>query len=328
MKILITGGLGFIGSNLLDKLHRNISIKKIIIIDNFSKTNLSNLSNNIRYKYYSSGKSYTRSRYRVEIIKADISDHKLAIKLTRGIDYVVHLAAESGVELSINNPQEAFNINVKSTFNYLEASRINNIKRFLFASSCAVFGDIEPPHHEELPRKPISPYGSSKLSIESFCETYNNIFKLNTTILRFSNVYGNHSIHKNSVISKFVKNILNNKAITINGDGKITRDYIHVEDICNAIYKCMKLKKSMQVYHVATGKETTLNILVFMIKKIFKKYNKNNILVKHTNERIGDMKKNYSIVSKIEKEANWKSKISLHRGLDETIKWYLTELNR
>ena len=326
MKVLVTGGLGFIGSNLLNTFHKNMSIKKIILIDNFSKSNLSNLNSDIKYKYYPSANKYVKSRYRVEIIKADISDRELAIKLTKGIDYVVHLAAESGVELSISNPQEAFDINVKSTFNYLEASRLNNIKRFLFASSCAVFGDIDPPHYEELPRKPISPYGSSKLSIESFCETYNNVFKLNTTILRFSNVYGNHSIHKNSVVSKFIKNILNDKALIINGDGKITRDYIHVEDICSAIYKCLKLKKSMQVYHVATGKETSLNVLVSNIKKIFKKYNIKNIIVEYTAERVGDMKKNYSIVSKVEKEAKWKSRISLTRGLEKTIQWYRVPL--
>ena len=323
MKILITGGLGFIGSNLLNNLVKKKAVQKIIIIDNFSKSNLSNLNKDIKFKYYATSKSYRQSRSRIEVIQADISDQKLAIKLTKGIDYVVHLAAESGVDISIKSPQEAFNINVKSTFNYIEASRINKVKRFLFASSCAVFGDIKPPHHENLPRKPISPYGSSKLSIETFCETYNNVFKLNTTILRFSNVYGNFSKHKESVVSKFIKNIINNKPVTINGNGKITRDYIHVDDICSAIYKCLQLKKSLQIYHVATGKETSLNDLVLGLKKLFVKYNKKNILVKHTKERIGDMKKNYSIVSKIKKEANWKSKVSLKNGLEKTISWYL-----
>ena len=323
MKILITGGLGFIGSNLLNNLVKKKTVQKIIIIDNFSKSDLSNLNKDIKFKYYASSKSYEQSRSRIDIIKADTNDQKLAIKLTKGIDYVVYLAAESGVDISIKKPQEAFDINVKSTFNYIEASRINKVKRFVFASSCAVFGDIKPPHHENLPRKPISPYGSSKLSIETFCETYNNVFKLNTTILRFSNVYGNFSKHKESVVSKFIKNIINNKSVVINGDGKITRDYIHVDDICSAIYKCLKLKKSLQVYHVATGKETSLNDLVLGLKKLFVKYNKKNILVKHTKERIGDMKKNYSIVSKIKKEANWKSKVSLKNGLEKTISWYL-----
>ena len=128
MKILITGGLGFIGSNLLNNLVKKKTVEKIIIIDNFSKSDLSNLSKDIKFKYYASSRNYCQSRSRIDIIRADINDQKLAIKLTKGIDYVVHLAAESGVDISIKNPQEAFNINVKSTFNYIEASRINKVK--------------------------------------------------------------------------------------------------------------------------------------------------------------------------------------------------------
>jgi len=325
MKILITGGLGFIGSNLLNYLNQKNEVKNIIIIDNFSKANLTNLNKGLKYKYFSSAKLYRKSKSKIVIINADINNEKLADKLTRDVDYVVHLAAESGVDVSLNNPKEAFKINVTSTFNYLEASRVNKVKRFLFASSCAVFGDSKPPHNENLTRKPISPYGSSKLSIETFCESYSNVFNLNTTILRFSNAYGNHSKHKKSVISKFIQNIIENKSLNINGNGEITRDFIHVDDICDAIYKCMRLKKGLQIYHVATGKETSINSLIRLIKNIFKKYNKKNIVVKHKKERVGDIKKNYSSISKIKKEINWKNRISLDNGLKKTIKWYLCE---
>ena len=175
------------------------------------------------------------------------------------MDYVVHLAAESGIDVSINYPQKAFKTNVSSTFNYLEASRINNVKNFLFASSCAVFGDTRPPHNENISRKPISPYGSSKLTIESFCETYANVYDMNTSILRFSNAYGSFSKHKKSVVAKFIQDILKNKPIVINGNGNITRDFIHVSDICDAIFKCLITNKSnCNIYHVATGKETSI----------------------------------------------------------------------
>ena len=323
MRILITGGLGFIGSNLLHYLAHKKEVKNIIVLDNFSKANLTNLDKNLKYTYFSSARMYKKSKSRIVIIKANINNEKLATKITKDVDYVVHLAAESGVDTSLEKPRESFNTNVNATFNYLESSRINKIKRFIFASSCAVFGDSKPPYNENLARNPISPYASGKLSIETFCESYSNVFNLNTTILRFSNAYGNYSKHKKSVISKFIQDIIKNKPLNINGDGSITRDFIHVDDICDAIYKCIKSKKGLQIYHVATGKETSINSLVGLMKKIFKKYNKNNIVIKYKKERVGDMQKNYSSISKIKKEINWKNKISLNKGLEKTIKWYL-----
>jgi len=323
MRILITGGLGFIGSNLLHYLANKKEVKNIIVLDNFSKANLTNLDKNLKYTYFSSARMYKKSKSRIVIIKANINNEKLATKITKDVDYVVHLAAESGVDTSLEKPRESFNTNVNATFNYLESSRINKIKRFIFASSCAVFGDSKPPYNENLARNPISPYASGKLGIETFCESYSNVFNLNTTILRFSNAYGNYSKHKKSVISKFIQDIIKNKPLNINGDGSITRDFIHVDDICDAIYKCIKSKKGLQIYHVATGKETSINSLVGLMKKIFKKYNKNNIVIKYKKERVGDMQKNYSSISKIKKEINWKNKISLNKGLEKTIKWYL-----
>ena len=323
MRILITGGLGFIGSNLLHYLAHKKEVKNIIVLDNFSKANLTNLDKNLKYTYFSSARMYKKSKSRIVIIKANINNEKLATKITKDVDYVVHLAAESGVDTSLEKPRESFNTNVNATFNYLESSRINKIKRFIFASSCAVFGDSKPPYNENLARNPISPYASGKLGIETFCESYSNVFNLNTTILRFSNAYGNYSKHKKSVISKFIQDIIKNKPLNINGDGSITRDFIHVDDICDAIYKCIKSKKGLQIYHVATGKETSINSLVGLMKKIFKKYNKNNIVIKYKKERVGDMQKNYSSISKIKKEINWKNKISLNKGLEKTIKWYL-----
>ena len=323
MRILITGGLGFIGSNLLHYLAHKKEVKNIIVLDNFSKANLTNLDKNLKYTYFSSARMYKKSKSRIVIIKANINNEKLATKITKDVDYVVHLAAESGVDTSLEKPRESFNTNVSATFNYLESSKINKIKRFIFASSCAVFGDSKPPYNENLARNPISPYASGKLGIETFCESYSNVFNLNTTILRFSNAYGNYSKHKKSVISKFIQDIIKNKPLNINGDGSITRDFIHVDDICDAIYKCIKSKKGLQIYHVATGKETSINSLVGLMKKIFKKYNKNNIVIKYKKERVGDMQKNYSSISKIKKEINWKNKTSLNKGLEKTIKWYL-----
>ena len=322
MKVLITGGLGFIGSNLTEYLLSKKSIKKIVIVDNFSKSSTKYLDTITKYKLFSSTKNYKTSSSRVEVIKSDINNKDFAFKVTKKIDYIVHLAAESGVDVSISKPYESFQTNVLGAYNYIEASRLNNVKRFIFASSGAVFGDTKPPLKESNVRVPISPYGSSKLTIETFCETYSNVFDLNTTILRFSNAYGPYALHKQSIVSKFINNILSNKPIIVNGNGSITRDYVHVSDICNAIYKSIKDKSGAKTYHVGTGKETSIKQLI----KIFKtKCSNHDINVKYGSNRVGDMKKNYTSIAKINKHLNWVPKISLEKGLSLTFKWFLSQ---
>ena len=322
MKILITGGLGFIGSNLIEHLIKKKSIKKIILVDNFSKSSTRYLDLITKYKYHSSSKKYKNSSSRVQLIKADVTDINFAKLITRNIDYVVHLAAESGVDISISKPLESFNTNVIGAYNYLESSRVNKVKRFIFASSGAVFGDTKPPLKESNIKAPISPYGSSKLTIETFCETYSNVFDLNTTILRFSNAYGPYALHKQSIVSKFINNILSNKPIVVNGNGSVTRDYVHVSDICNAIYKSIKDKNGPKTYHVGTGKETSIKQLI----KIFKTECVNHdIDVKYGLDRVGDMKKNYTSITKIKKDLKWQPKISLSKGFAQTFKWFMSQ---
>ena len=322
MKVLITGGLGFIGSNLTEYLLSKKSIKKIVIIDNFSKSSTKYLDTITKYKLFTSIKSYKKSSSRVEVIKSDINNKDFAFKVTKNIDYIVHLAAESGVDVSISKPYESFQTNVLGAYNYIEASRLNNIKRFIFASSGAVFGDTKPPLKESNVRAPISPYGSSKLTIETFCETYSNVFNLNTTILRFSNAYGPYSLHKQSIVSKFINNILSNKAIVVNGNGSVTRDYVHVSDICNAIYKSIKDKNGNKTYHVGTGKETSIKQLIKILKEECVDC---DINVKYGSDRVGDMKKNYTSINKIKKHLNWSPKISLQKGFSQTFKWFVSQ---
>ena len=200
----------------------------------------------------------------------------------------------------------------------------NNVKNFIFASSGSVFGRATPPMHEDYEKNPISPYGSSKLAIESFCNSYASVYDINTTILRFSNAYGNHSFHKNSVISKYIKNILNNKPLIVFGDGRQTRDYIHVNDIVLAIFKSIKTKSKSESYHIGTGIETEINQIIKIMSSIFKKLGYNIPAIVYENNRIGDMKNNSLYIKNTYKKLKWKSAIQLDEGIKNTISWYIS----
>jgi len=252
MKILITGGLGFIGSNLVNYLIKKKRIKKIIIIDNQSKSDLTYLESICKYRYFKNIKDYKANNSRVTVVNACTTNSNFSHQITKNIDCVVHLAAESGVDLNIKNPKKAFDINIKGTFNFLDACRVNKVRNFIFASSGAVFGNAKPPMSETTIKTPISTYGSSKLAIETFCETYSKLFNIKTTVLRFSNAYGPYSLHKKSIIANFLKNILDDKPLIINGDGKTTRDYVHASDISAAIYKSFYQKDNYNNFNIST----------------------------------------------------------------------------
>ncbi len=319
MKVIITGGLGFIGSNLIKFLLQKKDIKKIIIIDKQSIKKSSYINKICKFKYFANASSYKSSKFRVDVVRSNVYNYSDALLVCRNTDYIVHLAAESGIDVSVNEPYKSFKTNILGAFNYLDAARIGNVKGFIFASSSAVFGDTKPPYREDLNRKPISPYGSSKLAIESYCETYSQSFGLNTTILRFSNAYGPYSQHKNSVISKFIKNIFKNRELEIYGDGNQTRDFIYVDEICSAIYLSIKKSLDCKIYHVSTGKETSMKILLSELSKLFDKEISNIVYKK---PRVGDMKKSYSKSNKISKDLKWRHSVTLTKGLKKTLNWY------
>jgi UDP-glucose 4-epimerase len=323
MRILITGGLGFIGTNLVKFLYEKKTISKIIIIDNYSKIKKPQFDDLDNIKYFSNKTLYKENKKRINVIKANIKDYKFAEKICDGIDYVIHLAAEPGVDISVNQPKLAFDINVNGAFNYLESSRINNVKNFIFASSGSVFGSAKPPMKETFAKDPISPYGSSKLSIESFCGSYSSVYGINTTILRFSNVYGNYSYHKNSVILQYIRNTIEKKPLFVFGDGKQTRDYIHVDDIVSAIYKSMKNKNKYVAHHIGTGVETTINQIIGLITSTFKFHRLEMPKIIYKNIRTGDMKNNYLYIKNTQNKLGWKARTTLEKGIRKTISWYL-----
>ena len=323
MIVLVTGRLRVIRINLGNYLISKKNIKKIIIVDNFSKSSCNYISSFTKYKLFNNSSRYKKSSHKIEIIKESINNYKFALKITKGIDQLIHLAAESGIDASINFPKHAIETNVNGTLNYLEAARINKVKNFIFASSGSVFGDTKPPMKENYPRNPISPYGSSKLTIETFCQTYSNVFSLNTAIIRFSNIYGCFSDHKTSVISKFIKKIINGEKLEIFGDGKQTRDFLYVDDVVSAIYKSLKNSTHCREYHVGTGKETSLNQLLKNLLSILRPMGYENTNISYVKPRSGDMRKNSLSTQATEKKLKWSAKTKLHDGLRKTVNWYI-----
>lgn len=322
---LVTGGCGFIGINLLKKLFSE-KCNSVRIIDNFKNgkhDHLLDIIPNVNNINIDSDIPPLREN-ECQLIQADIVNYDLAVKLCFDIDNVVHLAANTGVAPSIKDPLQDCLTNVIGTVNYLDGARRANVKSFIFASSGAPAGDVEPPIHEEIVPKPISPYGSSKLSGEAYCSSFYKTFSLNTIALRFGNVYGPGSIFKESVVAKFIKNAISNKPMFINGDGNQTRDFIYIDDIVNAIILASQSNGlGGNVFQIATHKETTVYELASRIKAIVKDKLDIDAEIKFKKPLLGDVKRNYSDTTKARNMLCWNSEMNIDEGLIETLCYFL-----
>ena len=303
-RILVTGGAGFIGANLV----------RMLLKHGYQVTVLDNLSTGRRE--YLNGLPIT-------FIEGDILDVDLVNQVVKGHDGVVHLAAQTGVPGSLKDPRRDCEVNVIGTLNLLEACRnvkrsTSNVQRFIFASSNAPLGRQKPPATEDKAPLPICPYGASKLAGEAYCLAYHGSWGLGTVILRFGNVYGPFSAHKNSVVAKFFKDILTKGQITIHGDGRQTRDFIYVGDLCQAILQALKSEVGGEVFQIATGVETSILELATLVQKVVGQ----DVGVQHGPPRQGDIRKNYSAIAKVKRILGWRPKINIEEGLCETWKWF------
>ncbi|MEM3522511.1 MAG: SDR family NAD(P)-dependent oxidoreductase, partial [Candidatus Bathyarchaeia archaeon] len=217
-RAIVTGGAGFIGSHLVEKLYEmGLSI---IIIDNLSTGKLSNINHLLKNK-------------KIKLVKKDIRNFESIKKLFKDAEYVFHLASQVRVNKSIQNPILTNDININGTLNILKASLKANIERFIFASSAAVYGDVgKRLIDEDAPKNPLTPYGISKLVAEKYCEMFHKMYGLKVTLLRYFNVYGPRQ--KFSVIANFIKRVSKGLPPIIYGDGMQTRDFIHVYDAIEA----------------------------------------------------------------------------------------------
>ena len=321
MNWLITGGCGFIGTSLIKTLISEHD-DNIRVLDNLTTGSRVDLSGSCRYTEIFEDDIGGFSG--VELIVGDILNEELAVKITRGADVIIHLAANTGVGPSVENPRADCLANVIGTFNYLEAARLNGVPKFVFASSGAPAGAVEPPIHEELPPHPVSPYGASKLAGEGYCSAYYHTFNVQTVMLRFGNVYGPGSFQKGSIVAKFIRQALNKETLEIYGDGTQTRDFVYIDDLVNGI-KLAVMKKNIggETFQIASGLETTIGEITGKIIAILEEYGIDDIDIINGETRLGDVKRNYSDTSKANTRLGWYSRMTQEEGLKRTVEYFL-----
>ena len=352
MKWLITGGCGFLGSSLIKQLITEGG-HKIRVVDNltvgtrddlaaaggFTELSPSELTAPSPSKVTSDladvfgqpsrmASSSIREGWgegaSVQLIVGDILDESLALLVANGAEVIVHFAANTGVGPSVENPRMDCVTNVIGTFNYLEAARYNEVKRFVFASSGAPVGECEPPIHEEKVPHPVSPYGASKLAGEGYCSAYFRTFGIETVALRFGNVYGPGSGHKNSVVAKFIKQALKGDVLEIYGDGSQTRDFIYIDDLIKAVQLAATTPNvGGEIFQIATNAETTVSGLLDSMVSAFKEKEIAIPQVRYSEPRLGDVKRNYSDTTKAKAILAWEPSITLIKGIGITLDAFL-----
>ncbi|MEM4368526.1 MAG: SDR family NAD(P)-dependent oxidoreductase [Candidatus Anstonellales archaeon] len=305
MKILITGGAGFIGSNLVDEC-----VKRgwdVVIVDNLSSGKKENINNKAKF-------------YQVDI--TDFEKLKDIFKKEKP-EVVDHHAAQIDVRKSVVSPQYDANINILGSLNLLQLSIEYKTKKFIFASSGGtIYGeckDKKPPKESNIPL-PECPYGCAKAAVELYMRYYNKVYGLSTISLRYANVYGPRQdpLGEAGVIAIFINRMLKNEDVFIFGNGNQMRDFVYVKDVVDANIKSIMIKKDFAIYNVGTGKAVSINDIFKNLKKLLN-YSKSPI---YKPPRKGEIFKSYLNISLIKKELNWQPKTSLQEGLKEVINYF------
>ncbi|CAL2090626.1 UDP-N-acetylglucosamine 4-epimerase [Tenacibaculum sp. 190524A05c] len=319
-KILVTGGAGFIGSNLCDKL-LNLS-NKVICLDNFAtgkRENIKHLFDNTNFQF----------------IEGDIRNIEDCQKAVKDVDYVLHQAALGSVPRSIKDPVTSNDVNVGGFLNMLVASRDASVKRFVYAASSSTYGDSESlPKVEDNIGKPLSPYAITKYVNELYADVFSKTYGLETIGLRYFNVFGRRQDPKGAyaaVIPKFVSLLMKGESPTINGDGNYSRDFTYIDNVVQANLLALLSKDSEAintVYNVAFGERNTLLDLVKYLKEFLSEFDKNiqNIKVNHGPTRVGDIPHSLASINKAKQKLKYNPKYSLQEGLKESVKWYWENL--
>ena len=316
MKVLVTGGAGFIGSHLCERLIKNED--SVYCIDNFNtyydpaikKNNIKLLLNNSQYV----------------LTDGDILDEKLLDRIfdENEFDVIIHLAARAGVRPSVEQPKLYQEVNIRGTMNLLEKANQYNIKKFILASSSSVYGNNKktPFSESDFVDNPISPYAATKKACELLGYTYHSLYNISVSCLRFFTVYGPRQ-RPDMAIHKFAKLIFNNEPINIYGDGSAQRDFTYITDIINGIISSVERCDGYNVYNLG---ESQVIQLMDLVKLIENNLGKKATIIKHPPQP-GDIKITYADVSKAKKELDYKPSVNIEDGIYKFVQWFKETLN-
>jgi len=309
-KYIVTGGAGFIGSNIVEEL---VSMgEDVVVIDNLSTGRKENIEPWLD---------------RISFIEADIRDAEKVREAISGVDYVLHQAALASVPRSIENPALVNDVNITGTLTLLEEARKAGVKRFVYAASSSAYGDTEVlPKTEEMKPAPLSPYAVSKLTGEYYCSVYAHVYELPTISLRYFNVFGPRQDPNSqyaAVIPIFISSLLKGEKPTIFGDGEQSRDFTYVANVVKANLLAAKCEEAAgQVLNVACGERYTLNELFKLLREMIGA----GVDPIYSEPRPGDVKHSQADISRARSILNYKPSVSFREGLEKTVEWYQKSL--
>lgn len=305
MKILVTGGAGFIGSHLVDTLLADG--RQVVVLDNFSTGKRNNLP---------------QDHPALSVIDGDIRDLSTVDAATAGVDAIVHLAAVASVQASIADPVTTHQVNLVGTLNLLQAAREHHVRRFVYASSAAVYGDTaQLPIDEDEPPAPLTPYAADKLAGEHYCDFYGRQFGLEPVVFRFFNIFGprqDPTSPYSGVISIFLKQAMDRRSMTVFGDGEQSRDFVYVDDLVRLLTDAITARKPpVQPVNVGNGHQTSLNELLQMIGD----FAGAPLVIRYDSPRAGDIRHSCADNQRICQQLNYHSRHSIAEGLRTTFAW-------
>ena len=308
-RVVITGGGGFIGSNLAEELAGE---NEVILIDDLSTGKVENIEGLLK-------------RGAVKLVKGSVTDLDFLREQFKGADYVFHLAALPSVPRSVADPLVSNEINLTGTLKVLIAARDNRVSKVIYASSSSVYGDMpNSPKSENMPPSPMSPYAVSKLAGEYYCQVFTQVYGLPTISLRYFNVYGpkqDPSSEYAAAIPRFIASILKGEPPIIFGDGQQTRDFTFVQDVVEANILAAE-SEATGVFNVGSGSQISINELARLIMRLVGK----NLELVHASPRPGDVRHSLADISKAEEAIGYRPRYNLKQGLKETIKWFSSRI--
>ncbi|MCC7137716.1 MAG: NAD-dependent epimerase/dehydratase family protein [Planctomycetes bacterium] len=312
-KYLVTGGAGFLGSNVVDALLA--AGDKVTVYDDFSTGSKKNV--------------FDWNPKDVKVVEGDVRDAKDLVKVAKGCDYLLHFASIPGVQRSVDDPEATLSVNVIGTMNALLAAREAKVKRVIVASSAAVYGESPVlPKEETMLPTPYSPYGAGMLAGEDLARVFYTTYRLETVCLRFFNLYGPRqdvASEHSGVVARFVQCLLTGKTPVVYGDGKQSRDFTYVSDAVDAVrLACTAPKAEGEVFNIGTGNRVTVSGLLNLIGTLLER----EIVPTYADPRPGDIRHSLAEVTKAQEVLGFRPRVSIQVGLVKTLAWYRRALGK